>query len=172
MKVPFSKISSTGTRYKLNDVPAASENFKLQGPVDFTCTLTAKDGGGVMLRGNITALLLIECDRCLSMVPFQARSEVSLSFVVEDGELGQRGDIELPVADLDLIELQEPVIDLAEIAVWQLDYNLPVKHLCGDSCRGICSACGANLNQDDCRCLEDVGNNPFAILAELKKMDS
>ncbi len=171
MKVLFSDISSAGVRYRLVDVtvPVAGREFQLQGPVGFSCTLAKKNGGGIILNGEVTASLLLSCDRCLCTFPFQVQSEVSLSFVVEDNECLQLRDIELPVVDLDVIELSEPVIDLEEIAVGHLDYNLPVKYLCDSGCRGICFACGVNLNRDDCSCLEDVENNPFSILAKLKK---
>ncbi len=171
MRVLFSEISSTGSRYRLDvvNVSPVDKSFRLQGPVDFNCTLSIENGGGVLLQGVIAASLLLRCDRCLDMVAFQVQSEMSLSFVVEDGDRRQIKDIELPVADLDIIELSEPVIDLEEVAVQQLDFNLPVKHLCETGCRGICSGCGVNLNRGDCGCSEDVGNNPFAVLAELKE---
>jgi len=33
--------------------------------------------------------------------------------------------------------------------------NLPMKHLCSEQCRGLCSKCGANLNEVQCGCSDD-----------------
>lgn len=171
MKILFSEISPLATRYRLDvvTVPVVSGEFHLREPIDFRCTLAKKSCGGITLEGEITASLLLRCDRCLDMVSFQVHSGVSLSFAVGADECRQGKNIELPADDLDIIEISEPVIDLEEIAVQQLDYNLPVKYLCDAGCMGICSACGVNLNNDACRCFADTGKNPFAILAELKK---
>ena len=33
--------------------------------------------------------------------------------------------------------------------------NFPMKVLCSEDCKGICSGCGANLNNQKCSCAKD-----------------
>jgi uncharacterized protein len=45
---------------------------------------------------------------------------------------------------------------------------IPAKHLCRESCKGLCPRCGANLNEETCECRQDLKSSPFAILKKEK----
>jgi len=171
MKIPFSEISSTENRYTLNDlsVPSNCEEFEVQGAVEFSCSLQKKKDNRVVLQGTIQVALQLRCDRCASTYPYNVQSDIQLIFEVQPQDHWQLKDMDIVVADLDIIELAQPVIDLEEIAWQQLYMALPVKQICTEYCKGICPECGTNLNDTTCSC-EGVGKrNPFAVLAKLKK---
>ena len=46
---------------------------------------------------------------------------------------------------------------------------IPVKILCKEDCKGICSVCGSNLNEGECGCDRFVPNAAFAGLSDLFK---
>ena len=46
---------------------------------------------------------------------------------------------------------------------------LPMKPLCRDDCRGLCSMCGANLNRSTCDCKHDFADPRFAALKEFRR---
>ena len=43
-------------------------------------------------------------------------------------------------------------LDLTEIIREQVLLAFPLRHLCGQDCKGLCSDCGANLNQGEHQC--------------------
>jgi len=45
---------------------------------------------------------------------------------------------------------------------------LPLKPLCREECKGLCSRCGADLNQGPCGCPEIENESPFALLQQLR----
>jgi len=45
--------------------------------------------------------------------------------------------------------------------------SIPMKLLCREDCQGICPGCGANLNQEACRCGEKPGDPRWEKLREL-----
>ena len=65
---------------------------------------------------------------------------------------------------MDMVYLKEPVVDLFEILNQQIFLMIPEKHLCRESCKGLCPRCGANLNVETCSCGQEINSSPFAIL--------
>ena len=50
--------------------------------------------------------------------------------------------------------------------------ELPSRILCKEDCKGLCSQCGANLNDHECSCQKDlIRKNPFSALASLLNED-
>ena len=67
--------------------------------------------------------------------------------------------------DLDLLYYQGGTIDISPLIREQIILSVPSYPLCQESCKGICSQCGSNLNQDLCHCdKEGVTNSKFEIL--------
>jgi len=46
---------------------------------------------------------------------------------------------------------------------------VPMKAICRSDCRGLCAACGANLNHEECRCETHSVDARLAPLARLKQ---
>ena len=46
----------------------------------------------------------------------------------------------------------------------------PYQPVCREDCKGLCSVCGTNLNETNCRCAkeENVKSSPFSVLKKLK----
>jgi uncharacterized protein len=170
MKIPFTAISSTGLRYTFDDLPVAfvKEDFKLQGPVKFSCVLQKKSEAGIVMQGVVQATLLLCCDRCLTAYPYMVHSDMRLIFEVHHREHWQVKDVDLPVQGLNVVELSEPVIDLEEAVRQQLYIALPIQRLCKENCKGLCPECGSDLNSNPCGCRRDCQDSPFAVLGALK----
>ena len=55
--------------------------------------------------------------------------------------------------------------------------EIPLIPLCDDDCKGLCSTCGANLNEGPCGCAPgddadfEMAKNPFAALAGFEFSD-
>lgn len=80
----------------------------------------------VVVRGDLNVPMECTCARCLETFEFTGKSVVTLSY---------------PVEGKDMVDITE---DVRQEAI--LTYPM-VPH-CSDSCKGLCSSCGANLNLD------------------------
>ncbi len=170
MKILFAEIPADGASYKIPDLELSfpNEDFKVNSPVGINCFLAAKNSNSVAIKGEVTASLSLFCACCLDEFSLQLRSEFSFVLVVPEDRSWHLKDVDVAAKDLDLLELVEPVIDLAEIARQQLFYELPLKSVCSSDCRGLCPGCGVNLNSASCVCEKDYSNSPFAALAGVK----
>lgn len=108
---------------------------------------------------NITAefTLSLLCDRCLD--PVEERYSMPLSHVLVTSLNHEDND--------ELILVEDYQLDLKELVLSDLLLNLPMKHLCREDCKGLCSKCGANLNQGDCGCDRKPMDPRFAALRDL-----
>jgi uncharacterized protein len=60
-------------------------------------------------------------------------------------------------------------LDLTEVTKEQVLLGLPMKPLCSESCKGLCPACGADLNLGPCGCGGKAVDQRFQALEKLLK---
>jgi uncharacterized protein len=70
--------------------------------------------------------------------------------------------------DLDITYLSQEYIDLSDILLEQLQLQIPFQPLCKETCKGICSQCGIDLNTSQCQCPPAELTRPFSTLRDLK----
>jgi uncharacterized protein len=71
-------------------------------------------------------------------------------------------DLEISYYEGTDIDLSDPLADMVML-------QLPFSVLCSESCLGLCSKCGINLNNAKCDCEEDKKpEGPFAMLKSVK----
>ena len=58
--------------------------------------------------------------------------------------------------------------DLTELVLSDILIDFPVAVLCSDDCKGLCSICGKNLNEEACSCVKDNWDSRFDILKNFK----
>lgn len=61
---------------------------------------------------------------------------------------------------------EEKVIDLTQLAREEIMLDYPEKFLCREDCKGLCSSCGVNLNDEYCNCKQEslsFGDTQFNI---------
>ena len=170
MKVQFTDVSTAGNRYIITDDNwLAQTDLQKNAPVHAELTLTRKNNRRVEVRGNLNAGLLIACDRCLADYSFAAQAAFHYILDVESEESGHIKELECTRANLDIIQVDEPVVDIPDLLRQQLYLVLPEKKICSPDCKGLCTQCGTDLNNGECSCADETSNSPFAILASLKK---
>ncbi len=120
------------------------------------------------LSGELQAPVESRCDRCgknICMVLDRHYEYIlRLGDVPDFDEEYQCSD-----EDCETLYLTEASIESKEIVAEQLMLALPVHRLCDTGCKGLCKACGVDLNIEKCQCEEDNTNSPFAILRTLQK---
>ena len=112
---------------------------------------------GVLVTGAVRAVATADCARCASSVPLELALELCELFVPAGHELADEA-YQMSGTDIDL----EPVLRDA------LTLALPLNPLCGADCKGLCSGCGRDLNQEACVCAGDDMDPRWAGLEEIK----
>ena len=97
------------------------------------------------------------CDRCLKETVKNYTVAINRTIAVSL-ENEENDDIAV-VPDMQL--------DLEDFCYPDIVMSLPTKLLCKDSCKGLCSVCGKNLNEGDCGCQTKEIDPRLAALAEL-----
>jgi uncharacterized protein len=70
--------------------------------------------------------------------------------------------------DLDITYLSQDFIDLGDVLTEQLQLQVPFQPLCKETCKGICSNCGTDLNAGRCACAKIKSSHPFSVLKDFK----
>jgi uncharacterized protein len=144
LDVPVGAFDFGGQRYEL---PAAVVDALLN--VDHTTA-------GYSLRLRFDAELSGPCMRCLE--------DAGHVLHVDAREVDQPGGGE----DLRSPYLEEGKLDLVAWARDALALALPAQIVCREDCLGLCSVCGANLNEDPEHAHEAEPDPRWAALRELK----
>ena len=69
------------------------------------------------------------------------------------------------------IENCPDIIDLTEYIREDILLTFPQHYLCDNDCKGLCSGCGVNLNQEDCLCSDQETGSPFDDILDKIKFD-
>lgn len=135
------------SKEELNGVFPFTTPVKLKGEIKNTAGL-------VTIEAVISFGMDILCDRCAE--------EAKLSFEVpmEHGLVSNLNDEE----NDDYILLEDMKLDISELTLEDIYLALPGKLLCKEDCKGVCSKCGANLNEGPCNCKKDIDPRFEALL--------
>jgi uncharacterized protein len=105
----------------------------------------------VIVEGGFTALVEVECDRCLQPVDLPISSDFRLEYVTAETYVSFE-TVELAQDDLALSVLTGEFIDVDEIVREQVLLGIPTHTICQKKCKGFCPNCGADRNVTDCKC--------------------
>jgi uncharacterized protein len=126
----------------------------------------------IEVEGNLETRIRLFCSRCLQAYEMQLASRFDLTYtrsISDDIEaFDHHKEVELKAQDLGLIFFKGEEIDLKEGIQEQAVLAFPIQPLCQQRCKGLCSRCGADLNQGDCGCDRGSQNSQFAALKNLK----
>lgn len=153
-----------GKRLNQQEVSVSFEgkNFTLDGEeiqfvnpivVDGIFTMT---GDIVSFNGKVKTTLKLICSRCLENFNYVSELDIDEKFskVTHD-------------EDNDIIIIHSDKVDLLPIIETNLILSLPMKKLCDEECKGLCSVCGTDLNHSNCNCEKNDIDPRLAKLREL-----
>ncbi len=126
--------------------------------VTLTGTFSAA-GKSVLIMGQLTAAAHARCAKCLG--PAQTSLKVPFREIfVQDGD----------PEDPDKFAFEGNSLDLGHLALSMAVLALPMRFVCGETCKGLCPVCGENLNKNHCTCRKDLPvKHPFEALQMLFK---
>jgi uncharacterized protein len=111
---------------------------------------------GLIVQGNFSGSTTLECVRCLSEYQQWLEWEFTELYAFKPENVAESG---LLVPDDAHIDLQPLVREFALL-------EFPIKPLCREDCKGLCTECGQNLNEKDCGHRPEI-DSPFLALKNL-----
>jgi uncharacterized protein len=155
MLLDLNRLHGARERIERTLQPAAFDpqdpEYRVAAPVELSLDVQKAGDDAFGVSGRIVTRLELACSRCLE--PFEAPVDATFDlryvpFAENTGEEEQ----EVGEDDLTTAFYREGMLDLVDLAREQFVLALPMKPLCSDACRGLCPACGTNLNRSECGC--------------------
>lgn len=186
MRVNIDEIKEDGLR-KLWDVSRQTidemvagdrSGYRAAGPLHVEASFTKLERR-VILKVRARPVMSCECIRCLAPISVEVPIEFELTLVPEDeyesephsakddAKGVESGSFVAKGADEEVYRGKE--IDLDPILREQVVLALPGYPVCRESCKGLCSSCGANLNERECGCERRVPDPRWAGLEKFKR---
>lgn len=151
------------------------------GPGSFKARLR-KVEDKVLLEGKASLEVIGSCKRCLAETRQPVKVDFELSLVrkpatveSDEGEAepkklkdedGTAASFDLHASEEEFFEGRE--IDLGPILREQVLLALPMDVLCKESCKGLCTVCGCDLNERECGCDRHPADPRWSALKNIK----
>jgi len=115
---------------------------------------------GLFVQGEIATQVEIQCVRCLAPIFCSLTVRLADQFARNPEALDQEQNPVFPILGKGTIDLAPPLRE-------HILLDLPLHPLCRPDCRGLCSQCGANLNEAQCECSQEEIDPRLAMLKAL-----
>lgn len=127
----------------------------------------------IRVKGSLNIVVRLACVRCLGDFNHRLKSRFTLNYSnqipkdLHNSEKGKEG-IELTAQQVGIVFYKGDEIDFTDAIQEQVVLAMPYNPLCADSCNGLCSQCGQDLNKGKCHCGAIQDDGPFSALRKLK----
>lgn len=142
-----SKIS-LDVRANLNEKNYQEEGISFVDELSLIGTLE-NTGTLLTIDAIAKAKVELECGRCLEKFIFEVETPFFESYTNKPEIATNDLEDEIHLFSGDEINVSEDVFRV-------IFMELPMQPVCSESCKGLCSSCGANLNKEECSCDKEV----------------
>ncbi len=129
----------------ISEITDDKGKVKLVSPVFFSVGVKKVDEQ-LWIVGKLSFELLEPCSRCLK--PAQSKIKHNI-------------DAFIPLPE------KENIIDVSDDMKEQVAIAMPERLICKGNCKGLCSDCGADLNEKPCACPKQKMDSKFEVLKQL-----
>jgi len=145
----------------------ATQGTRVVGPLDVKLSLTNLEPD-YYLKGRMVFTVDQTCVRCAETFPLPVEQafELGLAHVKTAGREAVKPSLSEESEELDIQYFEGNELDLTPLLQEQILLSLPYAPVCSPECKGICQACGTNLNLGVCHCQKKIPVNAFAVLAK------
>jgi uncharacterized protein len=153
--------------YTPGSIDYGLSEVKQSEPLEVNATAELLEGQ-IRVTGELQTRIEMVCARCLEPVIEEVHRDFDLFY--QPLLKGTPNDEErLKDDDTEIGFFEGEGLFLADVLKEQVLLSLPMKVICQSDCRGLCPHCGANLNQEQCRCERHTSDPRLAPLARLKQ---
>ena len=173
MRLDLGKIRTPHEHFEQTFPPEAfasgsGDDFRVASPVTLAFEIY-KDKSTFRLVGTTRTTLEVPCSRCLEPMIVPVDAPFDLRYQPHSTNVGTGADEqEIEEDDLTTAFYQHDEIDLEQLMREQFYLALPMKPLCSEGCKGLCPACGTNLNKGSCDCKREWEDPRLDALRALK----
>jgi uncharacterized protein len=130
-------------------------------PLTISGTAT-NNGQSIMVQGTLETAVQMICGACLETFSLPLHEKFLDEFVegVPAADFDTQAEDAPGFFQGDEIPLDELIRDVVLLA-------LPMRPVCHDTCKGLCSKCGQNLNQAVCNCQHEAVDPRLSVLKKL-----
>lgn len=153
MKISLSEVCAVDGRERnytceigMEVFPSPDGDYEVTQKEPVTLHIVNNGDQKLKITGRLHLTLSIPCSRCLEPVevPFDLDIEQDVDCKMTEEERRENLEEQPFIEGYDL--------DIDHFVCNELLLNLPMKVLCREDCKGLCSKCGANLNEHPCTC--------------------
>jgi len=171
MFLDVNELAVRKTRIRKSYAPGTldfhSGEFRQVEPLEVRATAELVDGQ-IRIYGNLHTRVELVCARCLDTVVEEISRDFDL-FYRPMTSIAEDEEVQLALDDTEIAFFEGDGLFLADVLAEQVNLALPMKVICSSDCRGLCPHCGANLNNEECRCEKNGSDPRLAPLARLKQ---
>lgn len=170
MKLKFDEITSVPRAFHCENTGWHQWSKTIEdGKIEAQCTVSLVNKETVEFAGDLLGSYTAFCDRCGCKVMYQINESFSYKVTTKEEIISDLPEAECDLDDLMTVYAEEPVVDVEELLGEQADLAIPMMVLCDEDCQGLCSGCGAKLNEEECQCDPGESSSPFAVLKKLSQ---
>lgn len=142
-------------------VSVLEERFLIREMTPVELTITHSGKGILLIEGNVSVCVDIPCARCMEEVPtefclmIQRKVDMRLS------------EEERQAAEEEYNFIEKDHLNVDTLVQNELLTNWPIRVLCKEDCKGICSRCGANQNNGNCGCNREELDPRMAAISDI-----
>ncbi|HUO56829.1 MAG TPA: DUF177 domain-containing protein [bacterium] len=136
-------------------------------PLEIHCEIS-KGGDLILAKGWVKGKMLLTCDRCAKEFPSPYKSFFEIHYRAQCEQEEDREEDVFPEGEMEIVYFDGDLLDIAEQIRQTVLLSVPMRALCREDCRGLCSGCGRDLNVEDCRCAEPPPDTRWDVLKKLK----
>jgi uncharacterized protein len=126
-----------------------------------------REYGHIRATGTVSTRICLTCSRCLGEYEHDVESEFTLFYIPSAG-VRLDEEVELNEHDLISVALEGDEIDFTHEVAEQVLLEIPFKPLCRESCQGLCTHCGIDLNENVCECSAAHKPLTFSMLKDVR----
>jgi DUF177 domain-containing protein len=169
LSLDLNKIRTASERFAQVYAPdqlPLEQDYRVAAPIALSFDI-AKDKQQFRLVGRVQTVLELPCSRCLEPYALPVEQTFDLRYQPHSQNTGE-GEREIEEDDLTTAFYENDEIDLGQLMREQFYLALPMKPLCAEDCKGLCSVCGKNLNRESCDCNRTWEDPRLAALRDVK----
>jgi len=121
----------------------------------------------IRLNGELATRLELLCARCLEPVVQDVTRKFDLLYRPLGTDAGNE-ELSVTVAEAEVGYYQGDGLLLEDAIREQVLLAVPLKVVCREDCKGLCSTCGKNRNTEPCSCAPPLGDPRWSALKDLR----